>query len=238
MSKHLQRDMENLKQRILEMGSLTERALGAAVEALLERKLDLAESVIQRDEEIDVREVDIEEECLKVLALHQPVAQDLRFLVAVLKVNNDLERIGDHAQNIAKRTVKMTREGWKESPPPGLRKMADRVLQMLKRSLDALVRMDPQAARAVCREDDEVDALLKDLFQIQMGRMAEHPDWIPHLMGDLSVARNLERVADLATNIAEDVVFTVEGEVIRHGGGPEAGSPGNVVPLPRGRTQG
>ena len=113
--------------------------------------------------------------------------------------------------------------------------MADRVLQMLKRSLDALVRMDPQAARAVCREDDDVDALLKELFQVQMERMAKHPEWIPHFMGDLSVARNLERIADLATNIAEDVVFTVEGEVIRHGGGPPDGA--NVVPLPRGRSR-
>jgi phosphate transport system protein len=153
-------------------------------------------------------------------------------------VNNDLERIGDHAQNIAKRAVKMAREGWREAPPPGLRKMADRVLPMLKRSLDALVRMDSQAARSVCREDDEVDALLKDLFLVQMDRMAKHPDWIPHLMGDLSVARNLERVADLATNIAEDVVFTVEGEVIRHGGGSDSPGRDNVVSLPRGRTQG
>jgi phosphate transport system protein len=237
MSKHLQRDLESLKRQILEMGSLSEGALRDAVEALLERRMEPAETVIRRDKEIDVREVEIEEECLKVLALHQPVAQDLRFLVAVLKVNNDLERIGDHAQNIAKRAVKMARDGWKEAPPPGLRKMTDRVLQMLKRSLDALVRMDPQAARAVCREDDDVDALLKELFQSQMERMAKHPDWIPHLMGDLSVARNLERIADLATNIAEDVVFTVEGEVIRHGHGlpPDAG---NVVPLPRGRSQG
>lgn len=237
MSKHLQRDLEHLKRHILEMGSLTERALATAVSALLERRMEPAEEVIRRDKEIDAREVDVEEECLKVLALHQPVAQDLRFLVAVLKVNNDLERIGDHAQNIAKRAVKMAREEWKEAPPSGLRKMADRVLAMLKRSLDALVRMDPQAARAVCREDDDVDELLKELFRVQMERMAKHPEWIPHLMGDLSVARNLERIADLATNISEDVVFTVEGDVIRHGGGPlEAGD--NVVPLPQERSQG
>ncbi|NNE43944.1 MAG: phosphate signaling complex protein PhoU, partial [Gemmatimonadetes bacterium] len=197
---------------------------------VLDRKIETAERVIAGDERLDAKEIEVEGDVLKILALHQPVAADLRFLVAVLKVNNDLERIGDLAKNIAKRARDLARAEWPEAPSRDLRKMMKRVQRMLKHALDALVRLDSQAARAVCREDDEVDLLLKDVFHALEEEMIRQPKNVPQYLATLSVARHLERIADLATNIAEDVVFTVEGEVIRHGGGEELA---RVVPIPR-----
>jgi len=237
MSKHLERDLDRLKQSLLEMGAMAEQALGLAVDSVLERHVDIAERVMAGDDRLDAKEMEIEEECLKILALHQPVAADLRFLVSVLKVNNDLERVGDLAKNIAKRARQLAKAEWPKAPSGDLRRMMKRVQSMLNQALDSLVRMDTGLARSVCREDDEVDALLKEIFHSLERAMREDPQHISQYMATLSVARYLERTADLTTNIAEDVVFTVEGVVIRHGGekGDGGASGGNVVPMPRGR---
>jgi phosphate transport system protein len=221
MSKHLHRDLELLTRQILTMGSLVEDALRDALESLRTRSADLAHSVIRGDDGIDQKELEVEDECLKILALHQPVAADLRFIVAVLKVNNDLERMADMAKNIAKRVRALARTGRWE-PPAGMELLAERVLSMVSRSLDALVRADPEIARGVCRDDEAVDKIHKNISSALQQTMEKDGARIPEAVGMLAVSRFLERVADLATNIAEDVVFTVEGELIRHGGIEEA----------------
>jgi len=226
--KHLQRDLEHLKKEILDMGALVERAVVSAGEALLEGNRELAAVVVQGDTEIDRREISVEEDCLKILALHQPVAGDLRFIVTVLKVNNDLERIGDLAQSMAKRAMALA-ESDRTVLPPSLAEMVRRVRAMVSGSLDSLVALDPSKARSVLEEDESVDSLHKDLYGYVQARMAEEPERIPAYVGVLSISRCLERIADLSTNVAEDVVFTVEGEVIRHRGWEDAGDGGEDV---------
>ncbi len=213
---HLKRDLERLKREILSMGALVEQATTSAMDAVKRRDQDLARKVVEGDREIDEKEVEVEEECLKVLALHQPVAQDLRFIVATLKVNNDLERIGDLAQNIAKRVVVLM-ESDEAGFPPDLHRMMDRVRSMVSRSLDSLVRLDPDAARGVLTDDEQVDDLHGKMYREMQARMIEDPQRVKDWVGILSISRYLERIADLSTNIAEDVIFTVEGEVVRHG---------------------
>jgi len=223
MSKHLHRDLELLKREILGMGRLVEEATNRAIEALEERDPDLARRVIDGDDRLDAKEIEVEEECLKVLALHQPVAADLRFIVAVLKVNNDLERMGDLAKNIAKRSLDIDLD--RKLVPSQLREMADRVQAMVSRSLDALVRMDPWIARSVLGQDDEIDELNRRIFAELRQQMEQDSHSVGNATSLLSISRHLERIADLATNIAEDVVFTVEGEVVRHGGWAQGGEP-------------
>lgn len=215
MAIHLLRDLEHLKKEILAVGTLAESAVEQSVQALVERRRELAEAVLRGDRDLDRREVVVEDACLKVLALHQPVAADLRFVVTVLKVNNDLERVGDLAGNIAGRVLSLA-EGPDVPVPDEIKRMADAVTTMLHRCLDALVRQDTALARAVLHEDESVDALHKSIFGILERRMAEHPARISTEVQLLSVSRYLERIADLATNIAEDVVFLVDGEVVRH----------------------
>jgi phosphate transport system protein len=215
--KHLQRDLEGLKREILAIGAMAEDATARALEALLNRDLDLAEQVIRGDNLLDQKELEVEEECLKVLALHQPMATDLRFIVTVLKVNNDLERIGDLAANIAKRAIVLTRRRGPE-PPGELRDMMEKVRRMVGRSLDSLVKLDAEIARDVLMADEAVDSLHKRMYKSLQERMTRDPDRIPDYIQLLSISRHLERMADQATNIAEDVIFTVEGELVRHGG--------------------
>jgi phosphate transport system protein len=177
----------------------------------------LEEALIDGDNEIDGKEIEVEDECLKVLALHQPVATDLRYIIAVLKVNNSLERIGDMAVNIAERAVYLTRRD--PIPlPPEFSTLVDKVQSMVKKSLDALVNRDTGLAREVCRMDDEVDAYHERMWEFLLERMSEDPTLIKRGSNTLSLSYQLERIADVATNIAEDVVFMVEGEVIRHPG--------------------
>ncbi len=220
MAKHLERDLDRLKKQLLEVGSVVEEAANSALTALTELKADLAQEVIERDNEIDAREVQIEEDCLKVLALHQPVAADLRFVIAVMKVNNDLERMGDQAVNIAERAAYLA-----ERPPLGVPldfgRMADVVRKMVRASLDALVNVDARLARSVGAMDDEVDDIHREMFRVLQGRMCDDPGLVERAVAYLSASRDLERIADLATNIAEDVVFMVEGEVIRHRAGEQ-----------------
>ncbi|MFQ5766388.1 MAG: phosphate signaling complex protein PhoU [Acidobacteriota bacterium] len=215
MSKHLHRDLDRLKRDILTMGAMVEEAINKSIRALTSREVGLAEEVLEGDGEIDRKEVDIEEDCLKILALHQPVAVDLRFIVTVMKVNNDLERMGDLATNIAERAVYLA------SHPPmavpldfGL--MAERVRSMVRDSLDALVRQDQELARKVLQADDEVDAINRSMFTLLQRAIKEDVSTVKRAIHTLSASRYLERIADHATNIAEDVVFMVDGEIIRH----------------------
>jgi phosphate transport system protein len=217
MAIHLLRDLENLKKEILLLGAMVEEATHKAILTVVDRRAELAEEVILGDRDVDDREVQLEEECLKVLALHQPVANDLRFVLAVIKVNNDLERMGDLAKNIAERGRDLAREK-PTVVPQEIRTMAERVRRMLRDSLNAVVQSDMSLARSVLEHDEEVDELHKRIFSVVKDRIRERPEDVESLIQLLSVSRYLERSADLATNIAEDVVFMVDGEVIRHQG--------------------
>jgi phosphate transport system protein len=216
MSKHLLRDLEMLKKEILTMGAMVEESMNRALQSLMERRFDLAKEVILGDRELDLKEIQIEEECLKVLALHQPVAADLRFIIVVLKVNNDLERIGDLAQNIAERAAYLSRNEPIDLPGDFIT-MIEKVRGMVSRSLDSLVNRDTKTARQVIHDDTEVDEAHRRMYEALQERMCDNPSTVQRAVNTLSVSKNLERIADYATNIAEDVVFMVDGEMIRHG---------------------
>lgn len=215
METHLHREVEQLKTRVLELGGMVEESLQKAILAVSRHDALLAEQVIQGDAEIDKMEVDVEEDCLQILALYQPVASDLRFIVAVLKLNNDLERIGDLAVNIGQR-VKNLGQFPAVQMPFDFRRMADKVQQMVKGSLDALVNLDPQLARQICAADHEIDAIHRTVYQGVYDGIRQNPDLMEPLVATLTIARHLERIADHATNIAEDVIYTVEGQIARH----------------------
>lgn len=215
MTKHLERDLAHLKRELLGLGALVEEATNKAITALVNRRADIADEVRNGDDLIDSRELEIEEDCLKLLALYQPMATDLRFIVAVMKVNNDLERMGDLAVNIADRAWDIANS--QPAVPPGdLLTMAERVRAMVRESLDALVNRDCELARKVVRDDEDVDDMHKRMFKFLEELMMKDASSVPLGVHTLSASRHLERIADLATNIAEDVVFMVEGEVIRH----------------------
>jgi len=217
MAKHLHRDLEQLTKDLLGLGGRVEEAINKAITALVERRLDLAEEVIMGDAAIDQRELEVEEDCLKILALHQPVAADLRFLVAVIKVNNDLERMGDLAANMASRALYLSSHE-PVAAASRLGEMAARVRRMVSASLDSLVNRDAAKAKEVCALDDDVDQMNKDMFSLIQDAIRKDPETVKRGIQVLSVSRHLERLADHATNIAEDVVFMVEGEMIRHPG--------------------
>ncbi|KPK65776.1 MAG: PhoU family transcriptional regulator [Planctomycetes bacterium SM23_32] len=215
MSKHLQRELDRLKRRILSLSGLAEESVHKAVHALERRDERLAANVIESDIELDHAEVDLEEECLKILALHQPVAIDLRFIVACLKINNDLERIGDLAVNVAERAQYIATHERVDAPFDFVG-MAEKAQAMVRESLDALVNLDAEAARRVCAADDEVDALNREMYAKVQDGIRAHPEQMPGLIHLLSASRHLERIADHATNIAEDVIYMVKGEIVRH----------------------
>ena len=215
METHLHREVEQLKTRVLELGGMVEESLQKAILAITRHDSALAEQVVEGDVDIDKMEVDIEEDCLQILALYQPVASDLRFIVAVLKLNNDLERIGDLAVNIAQR-VQNLGEFPAVEMPFDFRLMAEKVQQMVKGSLDALVNLDPRLARQICAADQEVDAIHRTVYQGVYDGIRRNPDLMQPLVATLTIARHLERIADHATNIAEDVIYTVEGQIARH----------------------
>jgi len=192
-----------------------EENLWKSVKSIKQRNEELARKVIDGDEEIDQMEVDVEEECLKLLALYQPVAVDLRFIVTSLKINNDLERIGDLAVNIAERAVFLAKQP-RIDVPFDFDGMAEKVQIMVRLSLDALVNMDCDLADRVRRADDEVDAINRQMYDQVKQSIREHPEWIESLIHMLMVSRHLERVGDHACNIAEDVIYMVKGEIVRH----------------------
>ena len=216
MTKHFNKELEKIKKRILSLGSLVEERVRMATKAIEEKNPDIAEEVIRLDYEIDENEVEVEEECLKVLALHQPVAIDLRFLIAVIKINNDLERIGDQAVNIAQRVKSIAKH-------QGMvfyfeySQMAQKAAAMLKMSLDALVNLDVDVAFKVVMMDDEVDSIQNEAYDQIKQAIREDSVHVTYLINLFLISRHLERIADHATNIAEEVIYLIEGEIIRHG---------------------
>ena len=216
MSKHFSKDVEVIHNRLMSLFGVVEQMVDKAVRALCEQKVDLAIEVIETDHEVNQTEVEIEEECLKILALHQPVAMDLRFIVVVLKVNNDLERMGDMASKIAKRSLLLS----SEDPIPTLREfrevMPDYIRTMVKNSLEAMIKLDLEMARKVIEMDNTVDEINKQMYQAFHQQVIADPNTTQRALATLSVSRYLERIADLATNVAEDVIFMIDGEVIRH----------------------
>lgn len=215
MRVHLQREIEKLKRQILSLSAEVEGDVRAAVRAVEDRDPVGAEAVVARETRTNAMEVDVEEECLKILALHQPVATDLRYIVAVLKINQDLERIGDLAVHIAERGL-FLRGQPPITIPFHLGEMADKAQAMLKKVLDAFVNLNDEAAHQVCAADSEIDAINRDIFQQVKKAVTQNPVLFESLLQILHIARHLERIADHATNIAEDLIFLIEGRIVRH----------------------
>lgn len=214
MSVHLDIAVQRLKNHLLGLAAFVEQQVKDAVTAFVQRNESLAQSVIGKDSHVDQRELDIEEDCLKILALYQPVAADLRFVISVLKINNDLERIGDLAVNIAERAASLAHEPrGRDSIDYSL--MANKTMEMLRLALDALIGSDSDKARKVCDSDSEVDDMHISNYTRISKLLSEHADQASAIIQLLSISRYLERIADLATNIAEDVVYLVEGKITR-----------------------
>ncbi len=211
-----QREVEALRKKILGEAAMVEEALEKSLRAFVERQEDLATQVINGDNAIDEFEIDIEEDCLRILALYKPVAIDLRFIVMVIRVNNDLERMGDIIVNIARRAAYLARRSPDVRLPEGFEQMAGCVRTMLKESLDALIHRNAELAAKVCRDDDEVDRLKRDIARQLREAIRLQPDELKMHLKLMDVSRHLERLADLATNISEDVIYFVRGEIVRH----------------------
>ncbi len=216
MTKHFQRELEKIKKQILSLGALVEERVRMAIQAIEEFDGEIAKKIILSDHEIDEMEVEVEEECLKVMALHQPVAVDLRFLIAVIKINNDLERIGDQAVNIAQRVRTITKQE-RFDFVFDYSVMAEKAEAMLKMSLDALVNLDVDLALKVLLLDDEVDEIKKEAYNLIKEAIGKSSNHVSYLINLLLISRHLERLADHATNIAEEVIYMIEGEIVRHG---------------------
>lgn len=215
MTIHFQKELEQLKKRILSLGAMVEERVHMATKAIETRDGDLALRIIDADHEIDEIEVEIEEDCLKVLALHQPVAVDLRYISAVIKINNDLERVGDEAVNIAERVASISNRAPLELSFD-FSTMAEKTEAMLNNSLDALVNLDADIAYKVCLLDDEIDDMNRGIYDIVKDAIRSQPEEAGYLINLLLVARHLERIADHATNIAEEVIYLIEGLIHRH----------------------
>ncbi|HWP74485.1 MAG TPA: phosphate signaling complex protein PhoU [Methylomirabilota bacterium] len=215
MSRHFHEELEALKQTLLAMGGLVEDQIRRVMRALLERDDVMAQEVIERDRQVNTYDVEVDEQCVSLLALHQPAAGDLRFITTAMKIVTDLERIGDQAVNIAQRVLELNREP-QLKPYIDLPRMAEKAQRMVKESLDAFVARDTALARQVCGEDAEVDALKEQIFRELLTFMMEDPRTIPRAIRVILISRFMERVADHATNIAEMVVYLVEGKMVRH----------------------
>jgi len=207
--------MDALQDKLLEMAGIVEELVRVAVEALERRDPKAAEWAKAEDDRVDQIEIEIDERAMELLALQQPMARDLRMLTSALKIANDLERVGDHAVNIAQSAERLA-QSRPIAPEPELVEMARLAREMLSDSLEAFIRGDAEAGREICLRDDKVDSLHRSVFRILLTHMMEDPHMIGAGMELFLVSRNLERVADLATNIAEDVVFLVEGKSIKH----------------------
>jgi phosphate transport system protein len=215
METHFQQELTKLKEQLLKMGGLAERAISNAIEALVKRDTPLAEKTIGEDEKINKMELVIDEWCLKLLALHQPLAADLRFITSAMRINVELERIGDLAVNIAERVVSLNQEP-QLKPYIDIPRMAETTKNMVKDVLDAFVNGDADLARGVCQRDDQVDALNDQVFRELITYMLADPKTITRAVHLIIVSRYLERIADHATNIAEGVIFMVKALVIKH----------------------
>jgi phosphate transport system protein len=215
MTRHFHEELEALKQTLLAMGGLVEDQIRRVMRALLERDDVMAQEVIERDRQVNTYDVEVDEQCVSLLALHQPAAGDLRFITTAMKIVTDLERIGDQAVNIAQRVLELNREP-QLKPYIDLPRMAEKAQRMVKESLDAFVARDTALARQVCGEDAEVDALKEQIFRELLTFMMEDPRTIPRAIRVILISRFMERVADHATNMAEMVVYLVEGKMVRH----------------------
>lgn len=214
--RHFHDQLDELKARLLVMSNRAEELVDRSVDALLHHDQGIAEMVIAADREIDHLEVEIEQRAIALLALQQPMARDLRFVIGAIKVSSDLERIGDHAVNIAQSSVRLVEQKVMEVPDPQIDDMARRARRMLADSLDAFIRSDGKLGREVCKADDAVDALHDSMFRVLLTHMMGDARTITPSLEILLVSRNLERIADLATNIAEDAVYLAEGKQIKH----------------------
>lgn len=215
MSKHLQRDLDHLNTELLKISSMVEEMIDKATQALIERRLQLADEVVHSDEFVDRHEVHVEEDCLKMLALHQPVAVDLRRIATVMKVNNDLERIADLAVSIAQRAQAM--DEFPAFPiPDQLPGMVTLSTQMVRSAMDAFVNLDVGSARRIMALDATVDQRNREIIVELQTVMQTRPELVAAALHCFSAVRHVERIADHATNIAEDVVYLVEGDIVRH----------------------
>lgn len=214
--RHFHDQLATLKQRLLDMSGRSEELVELAVESLLTRDKEKADMVIEGDREIDVLELEVEQLAVELLALQQPMARDLRFIISAIKVTSDLERVGDHAVNIAQSALRLIALNSSIMLNPEIEDMARRARRMLSDALDAFVRADGALGREVCKADDQVDALHDSLFRILLTHMMADARTINPSLELLLVSRNLERVADLATNIGEDAVYLAEGKQIKH----------------------
>ena len=220
--RHFHEQLTALNRRLLEMSERAEALVELAVEALLSKDQEKAQAVIDADHTLDTMEVELEAAALELLALQQPMARDLRFIVSTIKVTSDLERVGDHAVNIAQAALRLISQRTNITPDPEIEDMARRARAMLSDAISAFLRADGALGRDVCSRDDAVDALHESMFRILLTHMMADPRTINPSLEYLLVSRNLERVADLATNISEDAVFLAEGKNIKHGGGEPA----------------
>jgi phosphate transport system protein len=216
MTKHFERQIERLNERLLVLGGMVEKSVDDAIRAIESRDVDLARKVIDGDTEIDEMEVEVEEECLHTLALYNPVASDVRYVVAVLTINKDLERIGDLATNLAEEAIYLADEPPVQQSPFDLMGEGRRVRQMLKDCLDALVNRDAGLARRVLKSDDEVDEIHRAMYNKVKEAIRQNPLESGRFIELLNASRQLERIADHAVNIAEDVIYVVEGRIVRH----------------------
>jgi len=221
MERHFHEELELVKEKTLKLGSLVETMVGRAVASLVDRDSRLADEVIASDQKVDFLDVEIDQDCLRLLALHQPAAKDLRFITTAMKITTDLERMADQAVNICERAIELNEEP-QLKPYIDIPIMSQLSQKMMREALDAFVRRDAELARQVIPEDNKVDALKEQIFRELLTFMMEDPRTIPRAIRLILVSRHLERIADHATNIAEMVVFLVEGKNIRHVPPPEA----------------
>ena len=215
MQRHFHEELESLKQTLLAMGGLVEEQIRQVMRALVERNDALAQSVVERDQQVNAYDLEVDETCVNLLALHQPAAGDLRFITTAMKIVTDLERMGDQAVNIAQRVLELNQEP-QLKPYIDLPRMAEKAQRMVKESLDAFVARDTELARRVCAEDSEVDALKEQIFRELLTFMMEDPRTIPRAIRLILISRFLERLADHATNIAEMVIYLVDAKMVRH----------------------
>ena len=215
MQRHFHEELESLKQTLLAMGGLVEEQIRQVMRALVERDDALAQSVVERDQQVNAYDVEVDETCVNLLALHQPTAGDLRFITTAMKIVTDLERMGDQAVNIAQRVLELNQEP-QLKPYIDLPRMAEKAQRMVKESLDAFVARDTELARRVCAEDSEVDAHKEQIFRELLTFMMEDPRTIPRAIRLILISRFLERLADHATNIAEMVIYLVDAKMVRH----------------------
>jgi len=215
MERHFEQKLDALKEHLLVMGGRAEAIIHKSIEALQRRDAALAREVFADDRVIDRMEIEVDEQCVALLALQQPMARDLRFILAALKISNDLERVGDHAVNIAEGAERLADQPLLK-PLVDIPRMAQLAAGMLKDALNAFVRGDAETARRLVRRDDEVDQLNHQVFRELLTFMIEDPHTISRAMELILVSRNLERVGDMATNVAEEVVFMTEARIIKH----------------------